>query len=61
MTTAQIAKVLKDKGFAAESDVDFVRVSLSTRWVSTMEVDAAMDFNAPVVGRIDGEVVLFGT
>ncbi len=59
MTAQQIAKKLYDKGFNTEVNGDFVTVSLN-RPVSTMEVEAALDFEAPILGKHNESVVVMG-
>ncbi len=60
MKTQQIAKTLKEKGFDTKVSGDFVTVSLN-RPVNTMEVEAALDYEAPILGKSGKSVVVMGT
>ncbi len=59
MKAHQIAKTLKDKGFDTKVSGDFVTVSLN-RPVSTMEVEVALNFEAPILGKSGKSVVAMG-
>ena len=59
MTTKQIAKKLYNKGFKVKVTTDFVEVSLN-RPVSTMEVEAALDYEVPILGKSGNAVMVLG-
>ncbi len=59
MTAKQIAKKLYDKGFDTKVSGDFVTISLN-RPVNTMEVEEALNYEAPILGRSGKSVVVMG-
>ncbi len=59
MTAQQIAQNLYDKGFYTKVNGDFVTISLN-REISTMEVETALNFEAPILGKQGKSVIVMG-